>query len=368
MVSVQPARAPALRLRGASARPTEPGRLRGAPRGRRRPRGGVVGDADDRGAVLGGGAAQHPDDHLAVLAVEGRGRFVGEQQDWATWRAPGRWRRAASRRRKARDGRWCMRGARPDLGQRLDRRSRAAFALHPLVAQHAGHLFVGGQRREQVEALEDEAAVVEAEAVDLAGRRLQRSSPSALTVPSSGFSRPDSAAIRVDLPEPDGPMTMVTWPASASKSTSRSTTAWVRPVLNRLVRTLGGDGGGHRSRSAGWLFFSMPIAIAPEMMAITIIMTQTKHRDGRPHQRQADAVPPSRAMPPGEQQGGDGPGDTGPERQLHHDQPQRAHRDAERAQRGELADVGQDRSAQGLGGDADPDQGGQKTEKVSSSR
>ncbi len=40
----------------------------------------------------------------------------------------------------------------------------------------------------------------------------QRSSPSARTEPSSGFIRPDRAAIRVDLPEPDGPMTMVTWP------------------------------------------------------------------------------------------------------------------------------------------------------------
>jgi hypothetical protein len=39
----------------------------------------VVGHADDGGAVFGGGAAQQADDHLAVLAVEGGGRFVGEQ-------------------------------------------------------------------------------------------------------------------------------------------------------------------------------------------------------------------------------------------------------------------------------------------------
>jgi len=42
-------------------------------------------------------------------------------------------------------------------------------------------------------------------------------------------------AISVDLPEPDGPMTMVTSPALASKSTAFSTVTWVRPVLNRLV-------------------------------------------------------------------------------------------------------------------------------------
>jgi hypothetical protein len=39
----------------------------------------VVGHADDGGAVFGGGAAQQLDHHLAVLPVQGRGRFVGEQ-------------------------------------------------------------------------------------------------------------------------------------------------------------------------------------------------------------------------------------------------------------------------------------------------
>src|SRR5690606_24306274 len=32
----------------------------------------VMGHADDGGAVIGGGATQQADDHLAVLAVEGR--------------------------------------------------------------------------------------------------------------------------------------------------------------------------------------------------------------------------------------------------------------------------------------------------------
>ena len=39
----------------------------------------VVGHADHGGAVFGGGPAQQADDHLAVFAVERRGRFVGEQ-------------------------------------------------------------------------------------------------------------------------------------------------------------------------------------------------------------------------------------------------------------------------------------------------
>jgi hypothetical protein len=34
----------------------------------------------------------------------------------------------------------------------------------------------------------------------------------ALTTPASGLSRPESEATSVDLPEPDGPMTMVTSP------------------------------------------------------------------------------------------------------------------------------------------------------------
>src|SRR5258706_2205645 len=41
---------------------------------------GIMGDADHRGAVLLGGAAQQPDDELAVLSVQGRSRLVGEQQ------------------------------------------------------------------------------------------------------------------------------------------------------------------------------------------------------------------------------------------------------------------------------------------------
>ncbi len=40
---------------------------------------GVVGHADDGGAVFGGGATKQANDHLSVLAVQGRGRLVGEQ-------------------------------------------------------------------------------------------------------------------------------------------------------------------------------------------------------------------------------------------------------------------------------------------------
>ena len=49
----------------------------------------VVGDADHRCAMLGSRAAQQPDDHLAALAVEGGGGFVGEQQLRALGNGPG---------------------------------------------------------------------------------------------------------------------------------------------------------------------------------------------------------------------------------------------------------------------------------------
>ena len=43
---------------------------------------------------------------------------------------------------------------------------------------------------------------------------------SAETTPSSGSSSPESAATRVDLPEPDGPMTAVNRPPGRSTLTS----------------------------------------------------------------------------------------------------------------------------------------------------
>ena len=47
------------------------------------------------------------------------------------------------------------------------------------------------------------------------------SSPPISTVPAEGVSRPASRCISVDLPEPDGPMTAVNWPAGTSSVTPR---------------------------------------------------------------------------------------------------------------------------------------------------
>src|SRR5262245_39033071 len=46
--------------------------------------------------------------------------------------------------------------------------------------------------------------------------------PATETVPELGVSRPASRCMRVDLPEPDGPMPAVNWPAGRSSDTPRS--------------------------------------------------------------------------------------------------------------------------------------------------
>jgi hypothetical protein len=48
------------------------------------------------------------------------------------------------------------------------------------------------------------------------------SSPPTRTEPDVGRSRPASRCISVDLPDPDGPITAVNWPAGTSRETPRS--------------------------------------------------------------------------------------------------------------------------------------------------
>jgi len=54
--------------------------------------------------------------------------------------------------------------------------------------------------------------VIETEFVDPAVALLPQTLAEGTTSPSSGRIRPDRAAISVDFPEPDGPITMVTCP------------------------------------------------------------------------------------------------------------------------------------------------------------
>src|SRR5437867_127254 len=59
------------------------------------------------------------------------------------------------------------------------------------------------------------------------------STPSILTVPASGSSRPATIRSTVDLPDPDGPRIDVTCPSGAVNDTSA--TAGSVPSRNRLV-------------------------------------------------------------------------------------------------------------------------------------
>ena len=53
--------------------------------------------------------------------------------------------------------------------------------------------------------------------------------PSIATSPEVGLSRPARMCIRVDLPEPDGPITAVSWPLGTSRETPRSASTAVSP-------------------------------------------------------------------------------------------------------------------------------------------
>ena len=110
---------------------------------------------------------QQVDHDLAVRGVERGGRLVGKDQRRRSSRARGRWRRAGSRRRRAR--RAAGSGAHP--GPRIAMRPRPGGALRalptPQIFEHLHDLLSGVQRRKQIEALEDEAAMIQAELVDL---------------------------------------------------------------------------------------------------------------------------------------------------------------------------------------------------------
>src|SRR6266487_5775923 len=59
--------------------------------------------------------------------------------------------------------------------------------------------------------------------------------PSIVTSPEVGRSRPARMCIRVDFPEPEGPMTAVSLPPSTARETPRSASTAVSPDPNRRV-------------------------------------------------------------------------------------------------------------------------------------
>ena len=173
--------------------------------------GRIVGDHDHRLAELVDRLAQQPQHVLAGLRVEVAGRLVGEDDG-----------RFGDQR--AGDGDPLLLAA-GELGGPVRatvlEADRADQLLEPLrVGLAAGdrewqhEVLLGGEHWQQVEELEDEAELVAAqlgqvgvvEARDLLAVEHHRA--------EVGLSRPARMCIRVDLPEPDGPMIAVKRPRS----------------------------------------------------------------------------------------------------------------------------------------------------------
>ena len=65
--------------------------------------------------------------------------------------------------------------------------------------------------------------------------------PAIATLPVVGRSSPARMCISVDLPEPDGPMTVVSWPRETSSETPRSASTAVSPSPYRRGMVRGND-------------------------------------------------------------------------------------------------------------------------------
>ena len=134
----------------------------------------------------------------------------------------------------------------------LERRAGGLAGLRPLDAVELPRqrdVLGGGQRRDQVEVLEDVAdrRTPHPGAARLARARRGRC-PRRDTCPTSGLSSPPARVSRVDLPEPDGPITATSSPACAAKVTAAQ-----RVHLGRALAVDAGDvcRAGARRSSAG---------------------------------------------------------------------------------------------------------------------
>ncbi len=135
-------------------------------------------------------------------------------------------------------GRW-PRGPRA----RRRRARRAPRRGQPAAGEPRGQRDVlrGGQRREQVEGLEDEADALAAQPGQrpLAERARARRRRGA-RCPEVGRSSPAADCSSVDLPEPDGPITAVNVPRAKSSVTPSSARTTPSPEPKSRTRDLGG--------------------------------------------------------------------------------------------------------------------------------
>src|SRR5262249_25747020 len=123
----------------------------------------VVGDQDDRELSVRVETAQQLENRLARLRVEIAGRLIGQNEPrlgYQGTREGQPLRPAARQLRAAATGGG---GGKPDLRERV-RRPPAGFSpANPEELERPRHVLLGREGREQVEALEDEADLPEAE-------------------------------------------------------------------------------------------------------------------------------------------------------------------------------------------------------------
>ena len=208
-----------------------------------------------RGSRRGRARRMQGHDGLAVLGVEGGRRLVGEDQRRASRRARARWRRAAARRRSCCAGRTCSRCARPTA-------SSAASALRLAVARRAGRARRAPGARSRAPSASGTGCRTGTRSRCGGGadwrapRRLSAGGRLAgdASVPVVGDRMQPRIDSSVVLPEPDGPISRVSSPASSVRLTPFSARTMPAPWPSSLTISVAsrmaaaGSSGEHHGR------------------------------------------------------------------------------------------------------------------------
>ena len=189
-------------------------------------------------AVGGRGGARVVRDHHGRLAVDARRRRAAARAPRCRRRsrgcrsarrrtarsagrsARGRSRRAAAGRRTARPA--CGRGARSGRRASSSASTSAADGLTRAIASGSVTFSSAVSVGSRLNDWKTKPMCLRRSFVSRRSAIAEISSPPTRTAPDVGRSRPASRCISVDLPEPDGPMTAVNWPAGTSSETPRS--------------------------------------------------------------------------------------------------------------------------------------------------
>ena len=209
-----------------------------------RRRRGVVGDHDDRLAELVDRAAQKRQDLAA--ATSSRGCPVGSSAKTTAGRVTSA--RATATRccwpPDSSAGRCVRRSPSPTASMSVSSHSRSGrVAADP---QRQDDVLLGGQDRQQVVALEDEADRARRRRVRSRSLRPSRRVPSISTQPAVGRSSPARMCSSVDLPEPEGPMIAVKLPGCERDVDAAQGVDGRRALAVALDEAVAADDGGRR--------------------------------------------------------------------------------------------------------------------------